>query len=288
MSNQILRTEFHGSMLGVSGRFHNVIGEAGASTLASQTFISESRRCPSYGEHAYIRAEVRFDDNCRNGHNSFAITADIRDSRYRGSRGEIAGGCCHDEIAVAFPELAPLIRWHLTSSDGPMHYIANTVYHAGDRDHNGLRKGEKRQIRNGKTGELAWQLQAVNADGLGVSDSDTAREYIGAETLPLYLLKTSCDGASPPFATPQLRWVPWCRVGEGKARDLDAARRAAVWPDASDAELSVEPEQLKAALAKRHPHLVANFKADMLGAGLIWTDASEPAKAIELPASMRP
>lgn len=277
--NQILKAETAGHMLGVPGRFANVIGEPGASVLASQTFISESRPCPSYGEHCTIRAEVRFDDNCRNGHNSFAITGDVRDSRYRGSRGEVAGGCVHDEIAKAFPELAPLIRWHLTSSDGPMHYFANTVFHAGDRDHNGLREGEKRQLVNGRTKEKVWELVAINAEGIGISATPTGDEYRHNETVPLFILQTTCDGDAPRLATPILRWEPQWIVGKGKARDLDAARRTAVWPDASDAELSVEPEALKLALAKRHAFLVANFKQDMIGAGFIWTDASEHAKA---------
>jgi hypothetical protein len=33
-----------------------------------------------------------------------------------------------------FPELAPFLKWHLCSTDGPLHYIANTRYHAGFRD----------------------------------------------------------------------------------------------------------------------------------------------------------
>jgi hypothetical protein len=36
----------------------------------------------------------------------------------------------HEELAVVFPELAHLTKWHLVSTDGPMHYIANTTYHA--------------------------------------------------------------------------------------------------------------------------------------------------------------
>src|SRR5688572_28642138 len=78
-----------------------------------------------------IKAEVRHDDECGNGHNSFSITAEIdcRDgNRWREDR----GGCCHDEVAKHFPELAPLIKWHLVSTDGPMHYIANTIYWTDD------------------------------------------------------------------------------------------------------------------------------------------------------------
>ena len=98
-----------------------------------------------HDEPATITANVRYDDECGNGHNSFSITAEIRalDRRkYREGQGWMAGGCCHEEIAKAFSELAPLIKWHLCSSDGPMHYIANTIYLASDRDCHGKKAGE--------------------------------------------------------------------------------------------------------------------------------------------------
>ena len=78
-----------------------------------------------------ITAKVSHDDCCGNGHNSFAITGDI--DEWRGNRWrEHSGGCIHDDIAKHFPELEPFIKWHLTSTDGPMHYVANTRYHAKD------------------------------------------------------------------------------------------------------------------------------------------------------------
>jgi hypothetical protein len=307
--NQILRAEFAGQMLGVPGRFANVIGEPGAAVVRNQTFTTETRPCLSYGPTATIRAEVRFDDECKNGHNTFAITAVIRDSRYRGDKREIAGGCCHDEIAAAFPELAPLIRWHLTSTDGPMHYIANTVYLAGNRDHWGKLAGEPRAwqtlIQFGDNpikhnpgskfvkwlescvplhGEARFDFEILPYDHKDRKTYGTKYTFGGfadkwhecpfdteQDALDFLCALQTCN---PKFVKAAVAW------GEGKARDLDAARRAAVWPDASDAELSVEPEQLKAALAARHASLVKNFREDMLTAGFIWADASEAAKAV--------
>jgi hypothetical protein len=88
---------------------------------------------------------LRYDDQCGNGHNTFSITSNIYSTG--GSRGEPkinhangrvlrleSCGCQHDEIIKRFPELAPFIKWHLTSSDGPMHYIDNTVYYAEQGD----------------------------------------------------------------------------------------------------------------------------------------------------------
>lgn len=80
----------------------------------------------------HIRAELRYDDSCKNGHNTFAITGEIE--RWQADSGRWAddsGGCIHDDIAKHFPEYAHLIKWHLTSSDGPTHYVENTLYWLG-------------------------------------------------------------------------------------------------------------------------------------------------------------
>lgn len=43
-----------------------------------------------------------------------------------------AGGCIHDEILAHFPELAPVVRVHLSDDRGvPMHAYANAAYYAG-------------------------------------------------------------------------------------------------------------------------------------------------------------
>lgn len=187
-----------------------------------------------------IVATVRYDDNYNNGHNSFSITGKITSPD--GKRFII-----HDEIRRFFPKLAPFLKWHLCGSNGPMHYLANVLYFAGDRDHNGLRKGETRQIRNGKTGLLAWQRESPPA---------TMPEYVDAETCP------------PETCT--LKYVPWVTEGQGKARELDAARRAAIWPDATDEELCQEPDALKEALLARLPALMEEFKKDVESLGFTY------------------
>ena len=57
---------------------------------------------------------------------------------------------------------------------------------------------------------------------------------------------------------------------EGKARDLDAARSAAAWPEATDEELCAEPAVLREALERRLPGLLAAFRADMEACGFLW------------------
>ena len=202
-----------------------------------------------------IRATVTFGDDCGNGHETLSITGELFDRDY--IRGEAyavnsaekrrylgSGGQITEDIEKHFPELRAALPFHLVSTDGPMHYVANTVYHAGDRDYNGLRAGETRQIKNGKTGELCWELCVVSPEGA---------------TAPLYTLKKYHDGECPETA-PVLRWVPWVTEGKGKTRDLDAARRCAVWPEATDAELSQDKEELTAALVARLPEVMNRFR----------------------------
>lgn len=85
-------------------------------------------------EHETLTVEVRLDDSCGNGHETFSVTAERRDTRVPERDNPVAAGCRHEEVTAVFPELKRLLKWHLTSTDGPMHYIANTVYHAGKRD----------------------------------------------------------------------------------------------------------------------------------------------------------
>ncbi len=73
--------------------------------------------------------EIRFDDECGNGHNSFAVTSEIRENGRM-----VSCGCQHDEVKAHFPEYSHLIKWHLCSTDGPLHYLANTIYHAENGD----------------------------------------------------------------------------------------------------------------------------------------------------------
>lgn len=199
--------------------------------------------------HAII-ATVRYDDECGNGHNSFAITADLYgpdripgEETTKSPSGKTlyccGGGCCHDEIVKHFPQLRELIKWHLCSSDEPMHYIANTLYHAGDRDCWGLRKGEFQQHTSrgpnqngGVEGVPCWELKIPDRD---------QRVYATEKPAPVV-----CE------------WVPNGRTGEGKERDLNAARHCAIWPEATDEQLC--SPMLKALLIERHASLMANFQ----------------------------
>lgn len=245
--------EHAGEMMGVKGRYY-AAHRRDDGAFSTQTFKSEWRPLPKH-EFVIVRAEVRYDDQCRNGQNSFSVCGTVRDSRYAGNRGEISGGQVRDEITAAFPELVPLLKWHLCDSDGPLHYVDNTLYHAGDWDCYGLRKGEARQINGGKDGLPMWTLKMVELNLTPVAKGRYSK-YVSAAQRP------ECHAV--------MEYLPWMRIGEGKERQLDYARSTAVWPEATDEELCVEPAELRAALLARLPQLLVDFKAAVIGAGFEW------------------
>lgn len=262
MSNEIVKRESPVSLFGLDARAFNVVMDTANGRIRNQT-IKASRNYSEGGRKYRMVVELRFDDECNNGHETFAITADTYDSLVRQDNGWVAGGCQHEEIAKRFPELAHLIKWHLVSTDGPMYYLANTCYAASERDHNGLLAGEKRQITNGRTGLPAWHLVAVDKGGNEV-EVYKVEKYIASQEKP------DC-----PYT---LEYRPWCTVGEGKARDFDGARRCAVWPDATEEELSLPRAELEAKLTARLPALLEAFKADMLACGFMCPEHKEDKK----------
>lgn len=84
----------------------------------------EDRRSIGNGEIMRVWYGFHYIGGNRRPH--FSVTADIFDKH----RKDVGGGCCHDQIAKYFPEVAGLIRWHLVDDDGaPMHYLANGDHH---------------------------------------------------------------------------------------------------------------------------------------------------------------
>jgi len=72
--------------------------------------------------------KVRLDDECKNGHEDFSLTADIYEKTDRGWR-ESGGGCCHEHILSLAPEFKPFADLHLSTYEGiPMHAAANAWY----------------------------------------------------------------------------------------------------------------------------------------------------------------
>lgn len=297
--------------------------EYNAAGFIKRQKFTVSRYCTLDGERVQVRASVRFDDECGNKHESFSITGEVREVRKdfatgleyapSGDRYMISCGCVHEQIAAAFPELAPFIKWHLVSTDGPMHYIANTTYHARDSDHNGKRAGEARIYRDGlrfpnglfysvESSSLLNHLRELieRREPLGDAIELPARDDGSASGSLLWAGGATFDGFInpsniPPFKTYQeahgfheafntclgsvrFERIPYA-LSKGKPRELDAARRSAVWLDATDDELTAPG--LAERLAERLPALMAEFKADMLALGFTWPEVkTEEAAAL--------
>lgn len=184
----------------------------------------------TFGRGSKIVAVVRHDDRYGNGHNTFSITGTI----YEYGR-EVAGGCIHEEIARHFPQLAPLIKYHLCSTDGPLHYIENTLFHA---DGHGPTKGWL-TVRGTLAGEPVSGIRYGNlADILCV-----------AERFPKYCTVKVDESTA-------------------KRRDLNAARSSAVWPEATDDDLTLPG--LRERLEARLPQLMADFRAAVESLGFVY------------------
>lgn len=306
MVNPVVRDEKMLSINGVDGRYRGAT--IGGKNYKPGTFTFQrwgaSREYVEAGLKMRMRVEIRFDDDCRNGHNSFSITCDI-DQWHRGAWREYGGGAAHDEIAKRFPELKPLIKWHLTSSDGPMHYVANTVYHASNRDHWGALKGQPYRfetalqfgdnpIKHPLKAKFAKFLEEAVAhpgkdrfDFEVIEVSERKKDSLGKDE---YYRKWTFGGFDAkwyecPFDTeqdaldflyalkhcdPQFVKIPtaW---GEGKERNFEYARSSAVWPEATEEQLSLPKEELTALLNARLPALISEFRADIEAIGFAWS-----------------
>lgn len=215
------------------------------STPVTDQKVYASREWREGGKIHELKIAIRYDDGCGNGHNTFSITGELRVNYKIDSC-----GCLHELIEKTFPQYRHLIKWHLVSSNGPMHYIANTLYHVSDRDCWGLRKGERRQIRNEKSGKPSWKLAILDSLNQEVEPD----KYLDSDT-------------KPPIEY-RVEYVPWEHIGEGKDRELALARSTAVWPDATDEEL-LSPD-LEGKLKARLPRLMEAFKQDMEALGFTY------------------
>jgi len=249
------------------------------------------------GKNGRIIAEVRHDDSCGNGHNSFAITGTIYSSESStADRYFETGGCIHDEITKHFPELAPFIKWHLSSTDGPMHYVANTLYHSRDRTHRGVEigapvafteclkfegipftyeekeKGFFNYVKNGCFDTEVIRIDhpknpALYSANYTLGNFEHERPSPSGEWYDC-LFKSEREALEwlEMLQTFKVEFVQiptkWCEEVEP---NLEGARRSAVWPEAT-----LEQLQNKELLEARLPQLMEDFKKDVESLGLIY------------------
>ena len=245
-----------------------------------------------------FKATVRLDDRCSNAHDTCSITGEGQYKRDSMDLWQEGYGCIHEEIASVFPELAPFIKWHLTSTDGPAHYVADSTYHATNRE-NGKLAGEVLSYENRLkfkdfpitfAAEQAFQEFLMSPRGAckPVAVSYVSRPGETYDFKPKYtfegydvkwhacpfdsLVKAEEFAEAVHTYGVEVVSVP-DRISRGKERDLDAARSCAIWPEATDEELC--SDNLADLLRARHPALMAEFKADMISLGFTYLDTSK-------------
>lgn len=200
-------------------------------------FTTATRLC----NKGFVRVEVRYDNiDGRNTKRSLGVIT-------IGSMWSTPGQ--NNILDEVFPELSRLSKFHLFDENGPVHYLANTIFLAGDRDCWGTRAGEQKRDKNGVP---MWKPERYDQPSV------------------------ICSHEKPDPLV--IKYVPM--LGEGKKRELDAARRVACWPEATDEELSVESDVLKAALLARLPKLVVDFHAALDEAYQWWESTGSHEKSV--------
>lgn len=255
----------------------------------TKTFIKKGINY--YGTIADLIVEVRYDDSCGNGHNTFAITGEIYKTGRSSDNAFLAGGCVHDEIVKHFPELEPFIKWHLVSSDGPLHYISNALYHASDKDYNGYRKGEpcqfEKRIKFGnfpityklKSNKFLSWLEGLENYDLSITPIEHKRKPGDYAFSPKYTFSGYfVEWHYCPFNTEkeaeeflqalqlygfEVLTIP-TEYSEGKDPNLEAARDAAKWYDAELEDFTREK------LEARLPALMSEFANVVESLGFVY------------------
>lgn len=206
----------------------------------TKTFNNQVKTFKKSKNGLTLVATMRYDDNCKNGHNTFSIVCTLIDNS---KQKEVSWGQLTEEFLEFFPEFSHLQKWHLCSSEGPMHYVENTLYHV-------LEHGPK----------YAW-----------VYWTGTLRPF------PLEPAKEHCVGYRKVEAIPQEIFShPEYRLKYDeksvKIQNLDYARSSACWPEATEEDLT--NPNLREVLKQRLPALLENFRKDIEAVGFKWEPES--------------
>lgn len=206
--------------------------------VQSQVQVREfNNRLPVDGEGLPLDlvVKLRWDDCCGNGRNSFGVqVAGYNAGVAKIDRNAHFQGSALKEICRYIPELAHITKWHMMDADGPMHYTANTIYHASEI--------KKHQHFVYLSDEVLKNQRVL----LGLFDDEG-----------LQAVRKRFEDFDLEVAT--------SLTPDSKDADIEAARRTAIWPEASLEELR-DAEKLNARL----PALMAEFKRDIEALGFTY------------------
>lgn len=205
------------------------------------------------GGNEKIRAEYGFESMNGPGREHFSITGETKTTNGRGGWLEGSFGRIHDEeVSRYFPELRPLIRWHLTSPTGPMHYEENAIFWFE-------RIGQEEKAEQNFRSTIV--MGAVPGDEEGLAEA--RKEAFGADTADL---EKDIATAKAVRETVQAE----IKKMERTVRDLKDAERAIT--DTIEAGVRAIAERrsnpIRVWLAARKPALMAEFWKTMQEFGL--------------------
>ena len=212
-----------------------------------------------------LQVRVEYDDQLNNGHNTFSIV--VTSHGKTDAMFDSSAGYNRETSAILiahFPELHKYLKWHLVSSEGSMHYLANTIWQAGDVDCNGRRKGEIQY------GRKQVHINRNVLDHKDIHEYDWHAKHYHGQYLPATMARQEAIDAASGIQMYELdefenehgmlfsvkRRV--LSISEGKEPDLEAARRTAIWPDGT-----LEQLRCRLTLDARLPALMEEFKRDM-------------------------
>lgn len=265
------------------------------SILTKNQIVKFTKQFIEDGETYTITCTIQYDDNCGNGHNSFRITGVVAWGAYKNANRAPDSkwrqiGCIHEDIAKHFPELKKYLKWHFMNSNGPMHYIANTLYHVSDRDCSGQRRGIPYNYKlsitfdnnpiNHKPSQnfVDWlnNLEAFEKLATESIEHKNDSKTFGKKYSFFGFCKVwhECPFNSLDEAENFLYALQNCspmfilkptQIGIGKTPDISAARSTAIWPNAT-----LEQLQDKDALHRRIPAMIKRFRKDLKELNLVY------------------
>jgi hypothetical protein len=238
---------------------------------------------------------LRYDDEYNNGHNTFSITGEIR--KEGNHRNFECGGCIHDEIVKYFPEFKELIKWHLMSSDGPLHYIADTIYWAKDREYINKEIGEPVEFKRAlkfkkiplifdfKDSFYDFITSVKNWDDVKIVTLEYKKDKDNYTYSPSYTFEgtNSIEWYQGEFKTLQKaqEWLEMFKTfdfdiiqtpiewNEAKEPNIENAKRSAIW-GATELDTDITKLNDEEFLKKRLPLLVIEFKKAMENIGFTY------------------
>lgn len=231
-----------------------------------------------HNEKYELTVNISYNDYCKNGHNSFHITGYFRNYEDYTSQ----SGSIHDTISEIIPELKKYLKWHGFTQDGPIHYVENITYYA-EEEKSGVPDSWSEFLRF-KGFPISFKYPDYLRDFIRKVDDFSELEILeigyngknnGSYKFgPKYTFKgmpedwykcefdteyeirefkKACVEFGVEFIRNPVGWT------EGKVPDIEAARKCAIWPDAT-----LEQLRNKDLLEERRGDLINEFTSDII------------------------